>query len=81
MFTVTYSVAPGTTPLFTLRTGSGSGILVQSVTATASSATDFFAFVTFPQSLAVYEWTFVASYTNGPVVDAGLCQAINTTAG
>lgn len=80
-FLATYSVAPGTQPLFNLHAGSGTGTLVHSVLATSSSSTAWFVPYTFPQSKMLYVYTFVASYTDGPVVDRGYAHVLHTTPG
>lgn len=77
-FTVVYSTPPGTTPGLSITTGSGGGVLVTSLVATASSTLAFYAFVTLPASPGVYVATWIASYAAGPVVTRDLFQVIQT---
>jgi hypothetical protein len=79
-FTITYSVAPTTTPLFTMRADSGYSVLVASKVGTSSSTTDFFAFHTFSHGIVgLYCWTWTASYASvGPVVERGVVNVIAT---
>ena len=79
-FTVTYSVAPGT-PKFVLFTGSGDGTVVATATATASSTTDFYTFVTLPDTQNFYGFQWTASYANGPDVVRGVFKVIRTVVG
>lgn len=80
MFSVTFSTAPGTAPLFTITCGSGASTLVQSITCTSSSSTQWFAMFTITANSPnlMYRYAFVASYTDGPVVNAGLFHAVRT---
>jgi hypothetical protein len=80
MFTVVYSTAP-TTPVFTVRQGSGEGVLIESKTATASSTSMFFAYHTMVDCQQVYTYQWVASYTGGPVVDRGYFKVIKSIPG
>lgn len=79
-FTVTYSEAPST-PKFALFTGSGDGTILASVTATASSATDFFVFVTLPNTQNFYGFQWTASYASGPDVVRGIFKTVRTVVG
>jgi hypothetical protein len=79
-FSVTYS-GPPSTPYLAIKVGSGDGTLVYSVTAAASTATEFYAFWTLPSTAALYTVTWVASYTAGPVVLRDYMQAIRTIPG
>ena len=75
-FVVTYSFAPGSTPYFAVYVSSLQ--LVQSVTGTASSATNFFAYFTMPSTLTFYSFDWVASFTGGPTRRSGMFQVIRT---
>jgi hypothetical protein len=79
-FTVTYSTPPGSTPYFALYCGSGSTILVTSVTGTASDTTHYYTHYTLPVSRYIYEYQWVASYTTGPVIVRGMFKAVVTQA-
>lgn len=77
-FTIQYSVAPGTTPLFAVFQGSGGATCIQSTTATSSSSTQWFAFHTVVACTTTFVAQWIASYTSGPVVNRLLFQAIKT---
>ena len=79
LFTITYSSAPST-PYLAIYVGSDNTTLVRCLTATASSSTQFYAFVTLPQTrqIMVFEW--VGSFTNGPVITRETFQVIKHTA-
>ena len=80
-FSIVYSVAPGTTPLFTVRQGSGIGTLVYSTSAASSSSTAWFAFHTLTSCERVHTAEWVASYTNGPVVNRDFFKPIRHVPG
>ena len=75
-FTVAYSQAPSTTPYLAIYTGSINTTLVSSQTASTSSTTTFYAFWTLPTSRLFYTFAWVASFSQGPVVNRGMFQAI-----
>lgn len=79
-FTIAFSSAPST-PLFTVHAGSGAGTLINSETAATSNATNFYAFYTMPTSNDLYAYTWVASFTSGPVIERGWFQVIKTIPG
>ena len=80
-FTITYSAAPGTTPYFAVRQGSGEGTLILSATATISSVTQFYNFYTMPACEQVYSYEWCSSYSTGPVVNRGVFKVIRTRSG
>lgn len=79
-FTITYSLAPGTAPHFTIYSDSGYTAVVHSVTATQSSTTAFFAFFTVPDSVGLpHVWEFVSSaFTGGPLINRGTFIPVKT---
>lgn len=74
-FTITYSAAPATTPLFAVYAGSGDTILAYSATAQSSSSTAFYDHFTVA-SEAFYSYLWTASFTAGPAVHRGWFQGV-----
>lgn len=77
-FVVTYSSTPST-PVLTVFAGSGEGTAIYSATAVASSAYEFHAPYTVPNSRGFYSYTFTCSFTQGPVITPGQFQVVKTT--
>lgn len=82
-FSAVYSTAPGTQPYFNVWAGSGTGTLVYSTACASVTSTEWEAYFA-PQSAQIFSYFFVASFTNGGVVDPqppGLFQGLRVTPG
>lgn len=87
-FTITYSVAPGITPTLTIRVGSIEGSSIATPTANGSQGTVadsgriWTAYYTLPTSRQqLYTYTWVCSFSVGPVIHRGWFQVIGTIPG
>lgn len=80
LWTITYSTAPASGPSLAFFVGSGNGVLVSSATMQRSSDTDWYRFFTLPDTRVLWCAEFVASFSNGAVIDRQLFRVVKTTA-
>ena len=82
VFTATFSTAPASGASLAFFSGSGASILVDCVTAAASSSTEFYRYYTLPNSpgaLLSYQWdAYFSASSGGHVLPRGMIHLIHT---